>query len=112
LIESSGRLRTASRRSVDHYRIESDLLDGGDEFFRTRQLRIKRHVETIVFKINLDVLYTSKPIQGFFDRVGSTHSCDARGFDKPRNAQGHCFELCRRSIGARGQAEQHEYWDR
>ncbi len=107
-----GRLRTARRRSIDHYRIESDLLDGGDEFFRTRQLRIKRHVEAIVFKINLDVLYALKPIQGFFDRVGSTHSCDARGLDKARNAQGHRFELCSRSIGARGQAEQHDRRDR
>jgi len=34
----------------------------------------------------LHILNALKPIQGFFDLVGSTHSSDAGSFDEPRDS--------------------------
>lgn len=80
-------------RRIDHNCFKSNLLDLGDQVRCRCQLRIKRHIESIILKVDFDILDTSKPIQGFFDRVGSTHSGNAGRFDEPGNAQGHRVEL-------------------
>ncbi len=59
-----------------------------EELFQVDLCRGVGDVEPIILEIDLDILYSWKPIQGFLDLVRSTHSSDALGLHEAGHTYG------------------------